>query len=143
MERIFQQTYHIPGTLAANITPKAAMPCDCSLLHVSAVASNDSDARLKIGTSADDDACSWPIVSSATRAHRWKEGRSDFVGGQYPRLTDGTILVITLDYDAQQRYRRPKRDHRPDLCRRVNVFTMDWDAHPPVVGAHGVRPGKL
>ncbi len=99
MERIFQQTYHIPGTLAANVTPRATLPCNCTLLHVSAVASNNSDATLKIGTSTDDDAClaECTIGDSGTPVEKT---RADFIGGQYPRLTDGTILLITLDFDG-------------------------------------------
>ena len=48
-QRVFQQAYHIPGTLSANINIRFTAPFDCTLLHVSAVASNDSDATLIIG----------------------------------------------------------------------------------------------
>jgi hypothetical protein len=53
MLRPFALSYHIPGTLAANVTIYWTAPFDCTLRHVSAVASNDSDATLIIGTSAD------------------------------------------------------------------------------------------
>jgi hypothetical protein len=99
MERIFQQTYHIPGTLAANISPRFTAPCDCSLLHISAVASNDSDATLKIGTSADDDtylaACT--IGDSGTPVEKVL---ASYIGGQYPHIAKGTVVVLTLDYDG-------------------------------------------
>lgn len=99
MERIFQQTYHIPGTLAANITPRWTLPGDCQLQHVSAVASNDSDATLKIGNSADDDAylAASVIGDSGTPL---EFDRDNFVGGQFPHPTKGTVMVLTLDYDG-------------------------------------------
>lgn len=99
MNRIFQQAYHIPGTLAADIGIRWAAPMDATLLHVSAVASNDSDATLKLGTSANDDAylTAATIGDSGTPA---AFDRGDFVGGQYPRIVDGDVVVITLDYDG-------------------------------------------
>ena len=55
MDRIFQRSYHIPGTLSANLSIRFTAHTNMSLLHVSAVASNDSDATLRIGTSTDDE----------------------------------------------------------------------------------------
>jgi hypothetical protein len=99
MDRIFQQTYHIPGTLSADITPRFLAPMSCTLLHVSAVASNNSDATLKLGTSADDDAflLASVIGDSGTPV---EFDRHDFVGSQYPRIQDGDIVVLTLDHDG-------------------------------------------
>ena len=39
MNRTFQQTYHLPGTLTANIDIRFTAHTNMSLLHVSAVAS--------------------------------------------------------------------------------------------------------
>ena len=106
MNRIFQQAFHIPGTLSANVSIKYTAPCDCTLLHVSAVASNDSDATLTIGDSSDPDEflTSCTIGDSGTPAE--KDG-NDFVDTDgnshnryYPRIADGTVVVITLDYDG-------------------------------------------
>jgi hypothetical protein len=99
MNRTFQQVYHIPGTLAANIVPKFTAHADMTLLHVSAVASNDSDATLIIGNSGDTDAYleSCTIGDSGTPVEK---ARANFVGSQFPRITDGTIVVITLDFDG-------------------------------------------
>ena len=90
---------HIPGTLSANITPKWTAEHGMTLLHVSAVASNDSSATLKIGTSADDDAflAEAAIGDSGTPVEK---ARADFVGGEFPRLAKGDIVVLTLDYDG-------------------------------------------
>jgi hypothetical protein len=102
----FQNSFHIPGTLAANLTITLTVPSDCSLVHVSAVASNNSDATLKIGTSADDDGylTATAIGDSGTPA---EFDLDDFDGAllsnpgmEYPHLLDGTVLVLTLDYDG-------------------------------------------
>jgi hypothetical protein len=99
MLRKFQQAYHIPGTLTADIAIRFTAPANCTLLHVSAVASNDADATLKIGTSSDDDefltACT--IGDSGTPVEK---DQDDFVGDQFPRIEDGDVVVITLDHDG-------------------------------------------
>jgi len=104
MNRVFQQAYHITGTLSANANIRFAVPFDCQLIHVSAVASNNSDATLTIGTSADTDGyiTAFAIGDSNTPAE--KEALTDFngalAGSQYPHIADGTIVVLTLDYDG-------------------------------------------
>jgi hypothetical protein len=45
----------LPGTLAANVTMAVPLDFDCTLVAVSATASNDSDATLQVGTVADPD----------------------------------------------------------------------------------------
>jgi hypothetical protein len=99
MQRVFQQVFHIPGTLSANIVPKFTAPINYTIIHVSAVASNDSDATLKIGTSADDDIflAAAVIGDSGTPV---EFDRDNFIGTQYPRVADGDIVVITLDFDG-------------------------------------------
>jgi len=99
MNRVFQQSYHIPGTLSANVTIKFTVPFDCQLVHVSVVASNDSDATLKLGTSASDAAylAACTIGDSGTPVEK---SLANFVGAQYPHIEDGTIFVATLDYDG-------------------------------------------
>lgn len=104
MNRVFQQSYHIPGTLSADIAIKFTAPFDCQLVHVSAVASNDSDATLIVGTSADDNGyiAAFAIGDSGTPVE--KEAITDFdgalAGSQYPHITDGTIVTADLDYDG-------------------------------------------
>src|SRR4030067_1100211 len=80
------------------------LPFDAKLTHVSSVASNNSHAPLKIGSSADDDGylVAGVIGDSGTPVEK---GRTDFTGalitsGQYPHIADGTILLITLDFDG-------------------------------------------
>ena len=104
MNRVFQQAYHIPGTLSADIAIKFTAPFDCQLVHVSAVASNDSDATLKVGTSADDDGYLTAAVIGDSGTPAEKEGISDFVGAladsQFPHIVDGTIVTVDLDHDG-------------------------------------------
>ena len=95
----FTVTFHIPGTLAANITPVFTVPYDCSLLHVSAVATNNSDATLKIGTTSDDDAylTACTIGDSSVPVEKVA---ADFVGTADPHIVDGTVMLLTLDFDG-------------------------------------------
>lgn len=100
METLITYSVHIPGTLVANVTPLFAVPFNCTLLHVSAVASNNNDATLKVGTPANPAAylAEFPIGDSHVPAV--KASFKDFVGGQYPRLTANSSLLLTLDYDG-------------------------------------------
>ena len=105
-QRMFQQSYHIPGTLAANVSIKYTAPCDCTLLHVSAVGSNANNGLLTIGDSSDDDEylTSSSIGDSGTPAEFDGNDFVDTSGNThtryYPRISDGTVVVITLDYDG-------------------------------------------
>jgi hypothetical protein len=105
-QRIFQQAYHIPGTLAANVSIKFTAPFDCTLLHVSAVGSNANDGLITIGDSADADEylTSSSIGDSGTPAEFDGNDFVDTAGASharyYPRIADGTIVAIALDYDG-------------------------------------------
>jgi len=106
MNRIFQQTYHVPGTLSANLAITFKAPCDCTLLHVSAVGSNSNSGLLTIGDS--DDADEYLTSSSIGDSHSPAEfDGDDFVDTSgdtharyYPRIAAGTIVKIALDYDG-------------------------------------------
>jgi hypothetical protein len=106
MQRIFQQSYHIPGTLAANVAITFTAPCDCTLLHVSAVGSNANDGLITIGDSSDADEflTSSSIGDSHTPAEFDGDDFVDTSGNThnryYPRIADGTVVKIALDYDG-------------------------------------------
>jgi hypothetical protein len=87
------------GTLAANKVFYWKAPFRCSLVEVSAVASNSSSATLKIGTPADDDSA---LVAAAIGASGTPVvfDLDNFVGGGYSQFEAGTTLVLTLDYDG-------------------------------------------
>lgn len=99
MLRTFQQSYHIPGTLTANITPVFTAPFDCQLVHVSVVGSNANNAQLKIGTTSSD-AAYMALKDAGDSNVPLEYERDDFVGGQYPHIPDGSVVLITLDYDG-------------------------------------------
>lgn len=97
-------TIHLHGTLAANAQGYFQVPAGMSLVEVSAVATNDSDATLQLGTSADTDG----IMTAATIGDSGTpaiKGPSDFDGaladGVSPyHLADDTIFYWLLDYDG-------------------------------------------
>jgi hypothetical protein len=75
-------------------------------LHVSAVASNDSDATITVGISSDTDEYVQASVigDSNTPAEFNEDDFYDSDGNQhtryYPHISAGTILVVALDYDG-------------------------------------------
>ena len=90
---------HVPGTLTANIVPKFNVPFACQLVHVSAVASNNSDATLKLGNSSD--AAAYLAETTFGDSGTPTEfGKDSFVGAEYPHIPDGTLFILTLDYDG-------------------------------------------
>lgn len=104
MNRVFQQAYHIPGTLAADIAIKFIAPFDCQLVHVGACANNDSDATLIVGTSADDNGYIEAYAIGDSGVPNEKEALTDFDGAladsQYPHIANGTIVTLGLDHDG-------------------------------------------
>ena len=96
MEKI---TLHVPGTLSANIVAYITADRNWKITHVSAVASNDSDATLIIGNDGDTDAYleSTTIGDSGTPD---EFDRDDFVDDQFPTHDKGDVLVVTVDYDG-------------------------------------------
>jgi hypothetical protein len=99
MQRVFQQSYHVPGTLSANIVPCFTAPFNMQLVHVSAVASNASTATIIIGTTSNDDA--YLTASDVGDSNVPAEfDRDDFVGDQYPHIADGDVVLITVDFNG-------------------------------------------
>lgn len=96
---LFTNTVHLHGTLAANASGRFVLPFDCSLLRVSSVASNNSDATLLVGTTADDDAYLIAHTIGDSEVPTTKS-RTDFVGGEYPHIAAGTVLEWVLDFDG-------------------------------------------
>ncbi|MEW5988982.1 MAG: hypothetical protein AB1791_20345 [Chloroflexota bacterium] len=105
MEQVFTLPIHVTGTLAANVSFRWTVPFDCQLIHVAAVGSNANDATVEVGTSADTDG--YLVASAVGDSGTPNEyGRSSFTGalltdsGQFPHLTDGTILAVVVDFDG-------------------------------------------
>src|SRR5512135_3766963 len=99
----FTVPVHLHGTLAANAQGAFALPCPATLVEVSACASNDSDATLKVGTSADDDGIiAAAAIGDSSAPKVWDRG--DFGGalvtGQLYHGARGTIVSWALDFDG-------------------------------------------
>ena len=98
-DRVFTYTYHVTGTLAANIASKFKMPCDAQLIYACANASNTNNALLTLGTSTS--AAAYLASSSIGQSGVPVEfDWNDFVDSQYPHVTKGTIFAVALDYDG-------------------------------------------
>jgi hypothetical protein len=97
--RVYQVSYHVPGTLSANLAIVWTAPFDCQLIHVSAVGSNANSGLITIGTTSSAAAylASSSIGDSSVPAEFDKD---DFVGTEFPHIVDGTVLAIALDYDG-------------------------------------------
>jgi hypothetical protein len=96
---LFTQTIHVPGTLAANIAVKYILPVDVKLIHVSACGSNTNNGILDIGPSTDTDGY-LDGVDIGDGDVPTEFSRSNFVGTQFPHITKGTIICVSLDYDG-------------------------------------------
>jgi len=92
-------SFHVPGTMAANLTIKFKTPEDMTLEHVSSVVTTNGSSTIKIGNSDNDDAYVEEIACgvSGTPAEITRTG---FVGDQYPHISKGTIVIVTIDYDG-------------------------------------------
>lgn len=95
---------HLAGTLAADHGGAFALPCAATLIEVSACASNDSDAKLKVGTSADDDGLiKLATIGDSSTPKVWDKGDFDgaLVGsGQLWHGARGTLITWSLDFDG-------------------------------------------
>jgi hypothetical protein len=99
MFNVFTLSYYIPGTLAANHVLEWIAPFDCQLIHAQAHGSNANDATLMLGSSSDTDAyMSATAIGDSDAPAEWD--RDNFIGTQFPHIADGTIVVLTLDYDG-------------------------------------------
>jgi hypothetical protein len=104
-QRVFQLSFHVPGSLAADLDIKWTAPFDCTLLHVSAVSSDADAAGLEIGDSADADEYLTKASCGVSGTPVEFDG-DDFVDTSgnthnryYPRIVKGTIIAIAVDYN--------------------------------------------
>ena len=95
MHRVFQQAYHITGALAADAVITFTAPCNCTLLHVSAVGSNDGDATFTIGDSDDADE-----FLTASLVGDFVDTAGNTHDRYHPRIADGTVVIVTVDFDG-------------------------------------------
>ena len=91
--------FYLPGTLAANHVLEIAADRNWKITHVSAVASNDSDATLSLGNDAS--ATAYMVATAIGDSNVPVEfDRDDFVDDQFPTHAKADVFVITLDYDG-------------------------------------------
>jgi hypothetical protein len=96
---MYQQSYHIPGLLTADLVVQARMPAAASLVHVSAAALEAGDAVLRIGSPHDREA-HMPGVHLGGGSQPVELRRGHFTGRQHPRLESGETLVVRLEHDG-------------------------------------------
>jgi hypothetical protein len=109
----FTVPVHLGGTLAADQSGRICLPCGATLVEVSAGASNDSDAKLKVGvggTSADDDGIhTLAVIGDSGAAVVWDRGDFDgalvspqgaFGSGQLWHGARGALVTWGLDFDG-------------------------------------------
>ena len=96
----FQQSYFIAGTLAANAVIPVAIPENCTLHHVSASASNNSDATLMLGISTDTDSIMAAAAIGDSGAPVEFDKDNWATTNPTAHLNKGEIFTVTLDYDG-------------------------------------------
>jgi hypothetical protein len=95
----FAVSFHVPGTLAANLVMYWTAQADCQLIHVSCVGSNSNNGLIDVGPSTDVDG--WLDGKDIGDSNVPIEyAKADFVGAEFPHCVKGTIIVVSLDYDG-------------------------------------------
>jgi len=100
MLRKFTQTIVVPGTLTGAVDYIATIPSACTIQHVSMVQSNAGNARVKIGTSADDDIFLLYTDLGVSGTPVEISVATDWRYDALPHLADGDILQIYIDHDG-------------------------------------------
>ena len=97
---LFALPIHVPGTLTADVTFRFQAPFDMQLVKVTAGCDNALTFILDIGTAADPDAYLDAVTVTGATATTTEYDRTDFVDDQYPHISDGDEVVVTIDYDG-------------------------------------------
>ena len=92
--------FHVPGTLAANITLIFQAVKAMTLVAVQTVNTANSGATFILGTSADDDAYLTTQNLGDSSTPTVINQKASFVGEQFPHIDVGTTIVMTIDYDG-------------------------------------------
>ena len=103
MQRVFQTAFHVPATLTADLAFTWTVPFDCTLIAVSAVASDANAFGVTVGSSADADGYMTKWASGVSGTPVEKVARTDFDGAlavsQFPHIVDGTIVKVAVDFN--------------------------------------------
>jgi len=94
-------TWHVPGSLGADLSIRMTMPFAAQLVHVSAVGSNAYGAGLSIGSGTDATAymAKKTIGVSGTPVEFAYADFVDYASKRYPNIPKGGVLALALDYD--------------------------------------------
>ena len=92
--------YHTAGTLAADHSFIFTLPFDATLVHVSAVATNASSAILDVGKTGALEAYVLNKDVGDSSVPATVDAPDEFVGGNYPHILAGTVIIATLDFDG-------------------------------------------
>ena len=92
----------IPGTLTADVHFEFIAPFDLQQVKVSTNCDATTSFILDVGenTTPDTDAYLDGVTVTGHATVNTEYNRTDFVGDQFPHITDGTHIVVTVDYDG-------------------------------------------
>jgi hypothetical protein len=93
-------SFHVPEALAANLNLRWLVPVSCHVTHISAVASNDSDATMTFGISTDTDSILASTVIGDSGVPVEFESGDWAVTNEEAALVNGQIAVLIVDYDG-------------------------------------------
>lgn len=93
-------SFHITGTLAANVNARWKVPASCHVEHISAVASNASDATLTFGISTDTDSILAAANVGDSGVPAEFEDGDWAVTNEEAALVNGQTAVLLVDYDG-------------------------------------------
>jgi len=94
------KSFHVTGTLAANVNIRFTAEANMTLQQISAVASNDSDATLAAGISSDTDSILVAAVIGDSNTPVTKTQTNWATTNTTGAIAKGDIVVLTLDYDG-------------------------------------------
>ncbi len=99
-DRVFQMVFNSVGALASSPVYTFKAPFDMQLIHVSLENSSANAGTCKIGDSSDDDcyllAENFGVSGTPTEVATPAGFDGVTAGGQYPHITDGTIVKVTV-----------------------------------------------
>ena len=98
--REIQQTYHIPGTLTADLLIGFAAAEGMTLKHVSTYNNGECDATFTLGNDSSPTAHMATQFVMGSTGVPLEYGRKDFVNGDYPHIEKGEFFKIAIDYDG-------------------------------------------
>ena len=98
MLRPFQQSYHVPGALIADLTIMQKIAMNCVLREVSAVASSDTDGLISL---TNGDAVEYLAASAiGPESVPAVYGAANFLDGVHPHLVKDQLFEIVIEFDG-------------------------------------------